>query len=167
MREEHAAKRRTYECYICKLQIQNHFDALRNHMKTHSNPNGTVCLHCRDNYDENHPHLCGEEMTIQCDYCDDIFTSTIKLLTHLNNSHEQKKFYQCDKCLKYHPMLFLKKHHHCNASCENVVRPYACSICGKKFVQYSKLKMHEKGHDEAGKYDLAALYDLLINLLIY
>lgn len=141
-----------YECYICKTQIHRHVDALRIHMKTHFNSNQSVCRFCRGEYDKTYSHLCGGETTIQCDYCDQVFTTTVQLITHLGDAHEQKKLYQCDKCLKYHPMLFLKKHHYCNG--EQVTKPFACSICSKKFAHYFKLQIHEKSHDEPGKNDL-------------
>lgn len=152
MREEHSNKKRTHECYICKKQIQTYF-SLRRHIKTHSYLDGTFpCMHCNEQYDRNHPHLCGEQTTIQCDYCDQVFMSTSLLVKHLDLNHEQKKFYQCDNCLKYLPMMFLKKYHKCNAkSVRKEAKTFRCGVCGKKFANYFNMKAHEQVHEEAGE----------------
>lgn len=152
IRETHRkkAEERLYECYICKIQIRNHEHALRNHMKMHSDPPTVQCGVCMEDYSENESHLCGEETTIQCDYCEKQFTTTDGLVKHLNDNHEQKKLHRCETCIKYLPMLFLKKHHNCRGQ---LTKPYACSVCIKRFATLNQLRQHEKTHrdDKTGK----------------
>lgn len=144
MRGLHSEKK-ILECYICKMRSIQNITYLRNHISNHDVfERCDICKSSLESEDVN-IHLCGKENSIQCEYCDENFTSTVKLLAHLNDNHEQKLSYKCDKCPKLLPMIFLKEQH--MTQHVDIPRPFICDVCPKAFTTKLNLKSHKYIHN--------------------
>lgn len=149
-----------FECFICKVEIES-VPALRRHMEIHARDQ--KCKICRADLslDELNAHLCGNQTTISCEYCEVTFTSTIKLLEHLKSPHEKKRLYRCQNCSKFFPMLALRHYHMAQHENEVPQKKYPCNICGRLFAGHDRLNKHKKTHEDKEKsqfYRLSVLY---------
>lgn len=140
----------TFECHICKDKIDNITD-LEKHMETHARNNQCKICKAHLTLDELNAHLCGKEKNISCEYCDEKFLSTIKLLDHLKTEHEKKKLYRCHKCTSFFPMILLR-HYHMAQHENDLPKKYLCNICGKRFAKYAVLNYHRRSHMRKGNF---------------
>lgn len=153
----HLSDHIAYECYLCNLKYKL-LGALHNHMNLHTGGQRVVfhfCSICRMKVDRTKMdhHVCGANDFVQCEYCTKRFTGTAKLLKHLNEMHKTKRrMYQCEKCVRHFPMVFLKDSHqdsHANEPEEYMkfakqfkghipsperAKDHLCEECGKTFT---------------------------------
>lgn len=140
-----------FKCFACKIQIKS-VTEFQTHMKQHAIDQ--VCEICKMqlSYNElNESHVCGTETSISCEYCNETFTSTAKLLEHLKTPHESKKLYGCSKCFKYFPQSNLRQYHmvqHENEAKNTPTTQHICDECGKGFDTADKLSKHQKSHND-------------------
>lgn len=140
-----------FSCFSCKIQIKS-LSEFKAHMKQHVKDQ--VCEICKVQVSFNElkeSHVCGTETSISCEYCNETFTSTAKLLEHLETPHESKKLYGCSKCFKYFPQLNLRQFHMAQHENEEGVTPavqHICEECGKGFDTVDKLNKHQKYHKD-------------------
>lgn len=105
-----------YECYLCNCNYKR-LTTMRKHMFSHVKSQKAVfhyCSICRAKVERTkmNSHVCGQLDNIQCEYCSKRFTGTNKLLKHLDVMHKTKRrLYECEKCSKYFPMIFLRDSH--------------------------------------------------------
>lgn len=145
------SKRIEYECYLCKCNYKK-LGTMRKHMNSHIKRQVVFhfCSICRTKVDRTKMnfHVCGQRDDIQCEYCSERFTGTNKLLKHLNQIHKTKRrLYECEKCIKHFPMIFLRDFHqntHANEPDE-----YSRSANHTKRLDAEKAKHHLC--DECGK----------------
>ncbi|XP_031621086.1 zinc finger protein 845-like isoform X2 [Contarinia nasturtii] len=137
------ARMKYFQCYLCKIDMDSK-EALRMHMKLHSRDH--LCDVCKVAFTlkELNYHLCDNEGSICCEYCQQTFTTTIKLLEHLK-SHQKKKLYRCDECFKLLPMIKLKQYH--MRLSHTQPKLFTCTICSKAFTTKSLRNIHEKSHN--------------------
>lgn len=129
-----------FRCNLCKLELETE-EALNNHQIEHKNYR--KCEICKINANPE-THLCSTENSILCEYCDESFTVTTKLLKHLEEAHEQKKLHRCEKCPKFFSMIRLRELHmeqHMNEPCQ---AQFICKICSKNFANKNGLYIHTK-----------------------
>lgn len=143
-REEHEKTNTCFQCYLCKIEFDN-ISETKEHMKLHERTNKCAICRMRLTLNELNSHLCDNIKSIRCEYCQDKFTATSKLLDHLNKSHEQRKFYNCDGCPKYFPMIALKEYH-MKANGHDAPKLFACNVCPKTFRCKITLNKHMKCH---------------------
>lgn len=154
----------SFECYICHQSkylksveaVRRHLEryhskysksteAMRHHLKQSENK-WKKCKICKWRYGPNKldHHLCGNEKSVQCDYCHKEFTATTKLLQHLERDHDEKKFIRCKKCSRFYAMQFLTDM--CLASHVEIPKKYTCETCSKSFASRHNLSAHMKTH---------------------
>lgn len=141
----------SFECFLCKMKFCVNWGELCQHMsEIHSrNERCKICLEYLTSR-ELHKHLCGNEASIQCEYCNETFTTTIKLTKHLKTVHEKnKKLYRCNECREFFPMMKLKELH--SAYHSSIEKPFMCYMCSKTFADEAQLLNHEKTHNKQKK----------------
>lgn len=144
MTKNHGSIGKQFQCYLCRMNFIT-ITKLRVHMKCHEKDHKCKICKAALTRNELNTHLCGDEAFISCEYCDDEFTATLKLLEHLQKSHVRRKFYQCEKCPKFFVMIGLRKYHmktHAQDEAELV-----CNVCCKIFDSTRQLKRHMNSHD--------------------
>lgn len=139
--------KRSFECYLCKKGMETKIE-LRWHMGKHARDQRCVICSTELTDSELKSHLCNDKKTIDCEYCQQQFLSTVAILKHLEDNHEQKRFYCCDTCHKFFPMKTLKETH--AAQHVKVATPFKCTICPKRFATTAALDRHKRLHS-AGK----------------
>ncbi|XP_033126226.1 zinc finger protein 846-like isoform X2 [Anneissia japonica] len=82
-------------------------------------------------------HHLMEHQTLQCMICKKLLNTTEELNTHL--SHHQSFNFQCKKCSKELPTIFLYQRHMLG---HLIIRPFSCSMCTKRFKYKSNLVEH-------------------------
>lgn len=141
MKMHNAKPIKQFECIICKMEL-NTAKLLEKHMQSHGEerkgPVFSTCTVCREYVCE--PHLCGEETQIDCAYCQQKYTSTKELITHLGIHSDDCKFYRCAECAKVFRMEFLLKNHEKYHTAHP--KAFLCSICAKAFDSNAKLNQH-------------------------
>lgn len=151
----------TFECYICKAPFMS-YPHLISHSQLHAR--NCECPLCGIKLTENElkMHLCGNDPLITCDYCDEAFATTRKLLKHLEKRHTKNiKLYPCLHCTKFYSMALLtdihmKRH-------EEKTKVYACFMCSKSYKTKDGLIAHVQAHNsKKGKRYIAGLF-LAIN----
>lgn len=136
---------KSYQCYLCRTNFST-TEEIRVHMKRHERDQKCELCKMELTFNELYSHLCGKEKSIRCDYCADEFTATLKLIDHLEESHEKGlSFHQCEKCPKYFAMLTLKEFH--MASHNGQSNQFVCKICSKAFSTKISLNVHVKRHE--------------------
>lgn len=137
---------KTYQCYLCRTNFST-TEEIRVHMKRHERDQKCEICKMELTFVELNSHLCGERRSIRCDYCATEFTATLKLIDHLEESHEKGlSFHQCERCPKYFAMLALKEFH--MASHDGQSKQFVCNVCSKTFSTKILLKTHSKRHEE-------------------
>ncbi|XP_031621088.1 zinc finger protein 184-like isoform X2 [Contarinia nasturtii] len=133
-----------FQCFVCNKMFDK-IALLQKHMNTvHDRSKACEICSKKLDTDELSTHICGNETTIQCEYCHKNFTSTIDLLKHLDSSDEKKKMYRCDVCLEFFPMMILK-HQHMTQHTETS-KSFMCHMCSETFVTSTLLSNHERSH---------------------
>lgn len=105
------------------------------------------CLVCMAEYMVNgeEKHICNGDHQIGCDYCGQLCTSTLELIEHLNDYHNEKSFYHCSKCPEMYSMPQLLQFHIMSHPFTEPV--YICNICEEHFQTKDQMdKHHEKIH---------------------
>lgn len=140
---------KSFQCYLCKTNYHA-MKELRIHMKSHERDQKCEICKMELTHSEIGSHLCGEEKSIRCDYCAHEFTATSKLIDHLEQSHETKKHYECEKCPKFLSSLALREYHMKSHDFDAPKR-FICEICSKSFPSKVSLNAHTKIHDTSRK----------------
>ncbi|XP_031633963.1 zinc finger protein 184-like [Contarinia nasturtii] len=138
--------KRAYECYLCKKAMPSLLRVQR-HVENHSKQKITKMKHCTVCFksfvlSKIDQHLCTQEMEICCEYCTQSFTSTYRLLDHLDSRHMDATLYPCTKCTKHFSMMILKDVHE---RCHDKV--IICEICSESFSRRIEYLEHKKTHD--------------------
>lgn len=142
-------KKRIFQCFLCKTEYDVKAK-LRIHMKLHKR--NKPCKVCKVLFTVNElsSHLCDDKKSIRCDYCTNDFTTTLALLNHIDLSHENKKFYGCEKCPTFFPMVALKEIHALSHA-QDEPRQFACNLCSKAYTRQTFLTQHIKKRHEQQK----------------
>lgn len=132
-------------------QRRDTIDSLRKELNILKRPDPSMqerCPVCYDKFPAVDEHLCNGKTVVGCEYCDETFTSTSKLLSHLSTQHHDKRFYKCEFCPRRFPMLILMVFHEkCHPSDKSEV---ACEFCDVKYVTKYQLNKHiEEMHSNA------------------
>lgn len=100
--------------------------------------NGKFPLDCENE------HLCDGATELLCDYCEETFRSTAKLMLHLSGQHDNKRFFKCELCPKRFSMRSLMEIH---KKCHDVYRvEFVCKICDTKYATKYQLNKHIDEH---------------------
>lgn len=67
-------------------------------------------------------HLCHVK-ELECQYCSQLFDATRKLLEHLETAHDDKQFYECDRCARQFATIQLYNIH---VNTHSVEPKYSC-----------------------------------------
>lgn len=103
--EKYAAKHGTLECSFCPQKYHT-FDLLQNHsMKSHRRSTSVLCCKKKfstkdEFYEHLENHLNPNLNQFQCNKCDEWFSSTETLKTHVDNKHGPEKVFECGMCPK-------------------------------------------------------------------
>lgn len=133
-----------FQCYLCRTDYYG-IRELRDHMKRHERDKKCEICKMTLTHSELNSHLCGKESSIRCDYCANEFTTTLKLIDHLEKSHETKKLHQCEKCPKFLASIALREYHMKSHDLDAPKR-FICEICSKCFASKVLLNAHSKTH---------------------
>lgn len=145
-----------FECYICKIEFIM-LAEVKDHLKKHSAARNRKCEICDEMLTSNefNRHICGTGSEIQCEYCNDSFNATFKLMEHLESKHDDNKIlYKCRKCCsatcgRFFDMEYLRDSHEKRRKFE--LTPFICDVCHKGFSAKSKLKVHSIKHSIESK----------------
>lgn len=139
----------TFQCFVCKKMLKR-FSLLEKHMQARHDKS-EKCKICNKLLDAHElmSHICENDTTIQCEYCDKSFTSTVDLLKHLDNSDEKKKMYRCDECDEFLPMKILRQYHMTQHS--GISKPFMCYMCSETFADSTQLFYHERAHRQSSQ----------------
>lgn len=148
-KEKHAS--RSFECYRCKEKF---FSAWKTsvHLRQHYAAEKFKCNVCGARFivwDDYNRHLC-QGTSIACSYCNETFDTTVALLSHLDNSHDEKTLFKCQNCAQFYSMELLKQIHmqqHIEVESEDS-KPYGCNVCKKRFSTRLSLRNHKEIHTE-------------------
>lgn len=132
-----------FTCTLCNESFSN-IEDYRKHMRGHER--STKCDVCKlpRCMDELDTHLCGDQEQIQCDYCDQMFKVTTKLVEHLQ-SHDNQRFYHCKHCHLYFGMKILRDYH--EEQHVKKAKYYKCETCSKTFATKNNLISHMGTHE--------------------
>lgn len=136
-----------FECYICKIECISMFN-VRRHLKLHVAARDKKCEICNENLTSNEiqSHICFSEKTIVCDYCGGTFNTTVALLQHLENVHDDRTLYKCRKCTRFFGMTQLRDWH--EKQHNDKTKEFTCRTCKKCFAEKHLLKAHLTTHDK-------------------
>lgn len=137
---------RLFECYQCRIELKSLGETRIHLSKQHTVTRQIKCSICKDRLTvkEFNQHLCFDLQTIQCEYCLLSFKTTTCLLTHLENSHDEKQLYRCEHCPRFFAMSILKEYH--TRQHIVVAKTFACEKCPKKYISKTTLLNHMKIH---------------------
>lgn len=140
-----------FECYMCKDKFMSLLGTRNHFKKNHPIIRDRKCMICQLQLSlhEQNEHWCIDEEQIDCEYCRKSFESITEALTHLD-THNEKKFYQCDKCKKFFPLKILMKNH-AKHHIEKP-KPFTCDICKKRYATKQQLKYHMRIHSAKSKF---------------
>lgn len=142
----HKAHDATFECYICHTQLKS-MCSTRDHLTKKHKSIDKHCIVCRAKLSsfEFEWHLCGGE-SIKCEYCSLSFDTTNGILNHIENTHNDKRFYFCElcSCSQKFSMRYLRDFH--MQQHKNEEKPFVCDVCSKSFTQKQSLTAHRKRH---------------------
>lgn len=146
--EKEASDNAPFECYMCRAKCMS-MVSMRVHLeKKHPIRRDQKCIICgmKLSLFEQNEHWCIDEEQMDCEYCTESFDSITEMLTHLN-SHNEKKFYQCDECKRFYPLKILMKNHvkyHVDKA-----KTFICDICERGYSSNKLLKKHKNIHTAA------------------
>lgn len=127
-----------YECYLCKIKFKT-YDGCRVHLDGHMEVSCKICsvYLSADGYKK---HLC-QGLNMKCEYCDESFPSTIKILGHLNCHKGQYKMHKCNTCSKILLSQFLLEAHKRQHRDLDTSTEVSCEIC-RVYFSVKGLKKH-------------------------
>lgn len=138
-----------------RLRQKNYYLEMRAENKYSGSRRNKSCEVCLKRPRDLYQHLCMDETEIKCEYCTEVFKSTIELGIHLHNAkHTPMKVYKCDKCtLVFRTELFLKFHQmsaeiHRSDDDElsRNTAVFECYLCQMNFQTKTELDVHLKNH---------------------
>lgn len=142
---------RTFECYRCGEKFSSSWKTSV-HLRQHYAAEKYQCNVCRARFvvwNDYNRHLC-QGTSIACSYCNETFFNTIALLNHLDQAHDEKTLFKCQKCARFYSMELLKQIHmqqHVDVESEDS-KMYGCTICKKRFSNRLSLRNHKEIHSE-------------------
>lgn len=138
-------EQKKFECYLCKTELKS-FEEVQTHLQQHAEGTPLQCQICSMRYSRKglKEHLC-RGRSVQCDYCPDVFHTTLQLLEHLESHRGQQKSNKCRACGQRFAMKFLRDVHR---SAFDVTRPYQCDHCCKQYSDKHNLKKHDVTHSK-------------------
>lgn len=144
IREKHTEQKR-FQCYLCKKELDS-LEAVRVHMRKQHAKN-FKCEVCKVSLTlrELNRHMCGNEKSINCEYCEKSFTTIVRLLRHLKK-HDKQRLYACGKCSRFLPMNTLKDFH-MKIHSQDKPKLFACTKCPKAFASKCGLRIHARSHN--------------------
>lgn len=137
---------RTFACYQCQIPFRS-LGETRHHLNKHHIVTRKIkCTICkiRITHRDFEQHLCFNLQLIQCEYCVLSFTTTLCLMKHLENFHDEKQLYRCEHCPRFFAMAILKDYH--TGQHTIVAKAFACELCPKRYVSKATLMNHMKTH---------------------
>lgn len=146
-----ARSNRTFECYRCKATFPSCWKTSV-HLKKHYAEEKFKCTVCGSRFivsNDYNRHLC-QGSSIACAYCNEIFDATIALINHLEQTHDEKTLFKCEKCAQFYSMELLKQIHmvqHVDAASDDN-KPFSCNICKKRFASRLSLRNHKEIHTD-------------------
>lgn len=142
---------KTFECYRCKEKFPSSWKTSV-HLRQHYAEEKFKCNICGVRfvmYEDYNRHLC-QGSSIACSYCNESFDTTIALLNHLEETHDKKTLFKCEKCAQFLPMELLKQIHmlqHIEVESDDT-KPFGCNVCKKRFATRLSLRNHKEIHSE-------------------
>lgn len=133
-----------YECYKCKKVLKK--TTFRRHMKEHIANAPHKCKVCEMHFSNDglQHHLC-KGNSVQCKYCGESFTSTLKFSEHLECHLDYQSWNQCEHCDRVFPFeILLEWHlwHHFK------IKLYSCDACNRGFWARYAYQVHMNSHKE-------------------
>lgn len=145
-------RNKIFECYKCKTKCSS-FWKTSVHLKQHDAEEKYKCIVCGSRFilwQEFNRHLC-HGSDIRCSYCNETFAATIALLNHLEQSHDEKTLFKCEKCAQFYSMSSLRQYHimiqHADIESEES-KQFVCNVCKKRFSNKYALRSHEEVHSD-------------------
>lgn len=141
--DPNASKR--FECYLCKMELKS-IEEGQTHLRLHADGTPHQCQICSMRYSRKglDEHLC-RGRSVKCDYCADVFHTTLSLLQHLQCHKGQETSHKCRACCQRFPMKFLRDVHR---SAFDVHRPFQCEHCCRQYNEKYSLKKHCVTHSK-------------------
>lgn len=143
----HEDQKPEFECIYCKTAFRT-CKSFMAHMRTiHSKYE--KCIVCRGKFEEHEidKHLCGAKDHIDCEYCEQRFTSIKQLVKHIESHGDNIKMHKCLECPGIFSMKILYQYHQ-RYHQEN--EQFKCPKCSKTFDSNVKLDTHIKNHSYRG-----------------
>lgn len=135
-----------FRCSVCDLQLPSQFK-LQDHMNLHTGARPYCCAECGKRFCQIYnyrvhlrTHAEAKVDRLMCRVCRMGFTSQADLNAHLESTHFEKEFYECDLCK--HVFTSLK-------ACENHVQLhmyspcFKCEACGRNYRSTQALARHQ------------------------
>lgn len=143
----HEDQKPEFECIYCKIPFRT-CKSFMAHMRTTHNKY-EKCIVCRRKFEEHEidKHLCGPKDHIDCEYCEQRFTSIKQLVKHIESHCDNIKMHKCLECPSIFSMKILYQYHQ---SYHQENEPFKCTKCSKAFDSSGKLDTHIKNHSNTG-----------------
>ncbi|XP_030226929.1 zinc finger and SCAN domain-containing protein 10 isoform X1 [Gadus morhua] len=136
-----------YNCGVCGLQLPSNMK-LQDHMNQHTGQRPHCCAECGKRFcqlNNYRAHLKTHAvktpeliLSHRCRICRKLFESNVKLREHLETTHFEKEFYECDLCkLVFTDRKKCEKHIEWHKSTLLV-----CDTCGREFSSQESLQRH-------------------------
>lgn len=147
-----------FQCDFCDMRFGKKTAMLGHVARVHpqaAEPNTDKLLKCpvcdkifqQRTYFNNHKRIHTGERPYLCELCGKTFRSNKAIKTHMINMHDkgikEHKCSMCVKVFKWKNKLVVHERTHTQE------RPYACSLCDKRFNQRVLLRMHTKKYHDA------------------
>ncbi|XP_037949884.1 gastrula zinc finger protein XlCGF26.1-like isoform X1 [Teleopsis dalmanni] len=159
--------RKKKQCHVCKNKFRQ-LTTLRNHMKIHTDERPYKCKHCEKAFRQistltNHVKIHTGEKPFTCNICAKDFRQQSTLINHIKTHKESST---PTSLLNYQPPTKpssrkgaqnsyqnrtpisknLYSGSYNSPQAEELVKPYQCNICKRRFPHISTLRNHENTH---------------------
>ncbi|KAG9334598.1 hypothetical protein JZ751_007419 [Albula glossodonta] len=138
-------------CRVCGLSLPSAFQ-LQEHMLLHSGARPYRCSECGKqfchlaNYRAHlRTHAQARPPATRCRVCEASFESEAALAQHLESSHLEKEFYQCDFCKRVFSCL-RECQRHVDLHQLDIRRGHQCPRCDRRFRRRKALTRHLEAH---------------------
>ncbi|CAD6994171.1 gastrula zinc finger protein XlCGF26.1 [Ceratitis capitata] len=168
--------RKKKECHVCKNKFRQ-LTTLRNHMKIHTDERPYKCKHCDRAFRQistltNHVKIHTGEKPFTCNICAKDFRQQSTLINHIKThkesstptsllnypgtklNHRNSKLAQ-NQMVDYQNRSITKTLYtgsYSSPQAEELVKPYQCNVCKRRFPQLSTLHNHERTHIDPKPY---------------
>lgn len=137
---------KTVQCYICGADFDSN-PVMQKHIRDHLLVQKCELCNEKLTFHELGDHLCDGQESMHCEYCNEPFNATIKLIEHLNSKHtDDGILYKCGKCSKFFKMTLLKDIH--EKYHPDIPKPYRCGQCFYRFTTEYGLNDHTELYHE-------------------